>query len=390
MKYYYDVPEQYRGMNLSQLQQQSGLPFRADVLGSFIGRDQNSPIGESLAVDLPDSYRSSGESQALESLFGRGLSQEQYDMRETESAQQRFLNERTAAVEASRAPIISQLESEKDPLKSRYTQLINQIRGREERSIGESDIALAQEYGRRGMLPSSSNVTDVQNRSRQRIREDFADEELNAQGQLEDRLSTIGRDIANLRASITPEAFQQAMQLIGNRFQQAGLSENRRQFDTSSSQNQDQFNRSLGLQQDQFNFQREQANRPQTTIQTIGGRVRLINSETGQTIADLGASGSGSGSSNNQAVYQQVLDGASQGRTFNDLQRQFGASVGVDQVRKLYDAASIYGPHRTGEEPVDYAEQFKQEEARRSLDALNNPAPQNSWWSTALTILGGN
>ena len=67
----FEVPEQFVGKTLRDIQRETGAAFRSDVLGSFMGVDQNTPLtaGQSFSIDADPG---SGEYQFISSNFSPG------------------------------------------------------------------------------------------------------------------------------------------------------------------------------------------------------------------------------------------------------------------------------------------------------------------------------
>jgi len=105
----YTVPTQYQGKSLSQLRNEQNLAFRPDILAGFANTDQNTPLGASLMVDLPENYAASGESQGLQRLFGTGLSQAETLNQQQRSREEDFLTRFRTSIPEARTAIESEL-----------------------------------------------------------------------------------------------------------------------------------------------------------------------------------------------------------------------------------------------------------------------------------------
>ena len=68
----------------------------------------------------------------------------------------------TPAAPAVSPETIKSVETAKTDTKAAYDKLIESIKGKQQYATQQSDIATAQEYGKRGILPSSGVVQDVQ------------------------------------------------------------------------------------------------------------------------------------------------------------------------------------------------------------------------------------
>lgn len=272
--------------------------------------------------------------------------------------EEEVIKQREEVLTKAKEPIISQLESEKDPLRQRYDRLIGQILSQKEKTIGESDISTAVEFGKRGIPISSGVVGDTQLKRRTGIETEFGGIEIGAEGELQDRLSQLNKDIATLKASVSPEAFSQAMSLIGSRLQQY------------------QTGKGFDLQEQQLALQREQAQKPDTQVVESGGRVKLINTQTGEVISDLGSSSSGSAGVKESSI-RDLQNDLSRGITFRDAHLRYDSKLGVDAVSELYNVGSIYGPAKET--------QTLEEKKYEDLSSKEESTP---WWRKAASVFG--
>lgn len=95
---YFNIPSQYAGSSLAQIQQATGLPFRADVLANALGVNPNTPLGTAtLAYGGNIGDTGSGELQAATKLFGNPISPDQYNANQ---ANQFIIQQNQPAIEA--------------------------------------------------------------------------------------------------------------------------------------------------------------------------------------------------------------------------------------------------------------------------------------------------
>ena len=163
----------------------------------------------------------------------------------------------------------TRLEGEKQPLTARYEQLVRDVTGR-------TEMATAQEFGRRG-IPTTSGLLEktlAEKISPETERIGLAkeadirgiDEKISGLTGIEtEKIREIRNAIAQLEAGDSSGA-------IGNALNMAQLGESTRQFNVGAE------------------LQKLQAEKVDTSTITAGGRVLLVNNQTGQTIKDLGSS----------------------------------------------------------------------------------------------------
>lgn len=66
------VPDQFVGKTLRQVRQQVNGAFRPDILASWMGLNEDTPLVKDQLVTMPDSYLNSGEHQFLQGTFKPG------------------------------------------------------------------------------------------------------------------------------------------------------------------------------------------------------------------------------------------------------------------------------------------------------------------------------
>jgi len=285
------------------------------------------------------------------------------------------------------APAISTLEKGIDPLKQKYNDIIASLNTSQGVAVGKAEKATAASFGKRG-IPLTSGIYDqALQEATLPIISEFQSIIANTSLTSQQAENQIYQAVSNLQAQSGMSAFE-AANVAENLIRQ--LNEQREQFNISTAQQASQFDKTFGLQQQQFGLQQQLANQPQTSFQNIGGNLKLVNSQTGQVIADLGKSGTGGAgglsATQKQELAQQVLDAASQGRTHADIQKQFGAQLGTDKVTDLYNASSIYGEHGTAQS-IDYAEQLKQQKAKQGLETFGQEE-EVPWYKKAAQFFG--
>lgn len=153
----YTVNDSQAGKSLDELQRESGLNYRPDILAGFLGVDQNAKLtsGQSLTANLPANYQNSGESQALSSLFGTGMSQEMAAAQPAIKSLQSSIPE----VQQQFKQTGEQLNAQIEPLNQRYKTLIDGLTNTKNQQVSTAQTAAAREFGKRG-VPLSSGSYD--------------------------------------------------------------------------------------------------------------------------------------------------------------------------------------------------------------------------------------
>ena len=223
MPYY--VPENLAGQSLQDIFRQSesrGEYFpRLDLLSGQLGisPSQKLTTGQSLYGNLAPG---SGELQyaqkyftgtpqvpGLSSTAGGGLN----DIVSAAKQIQQFTSE-------ANKPVIQSLEAQREPIKTRYAALLNEIKGQQQVSEQRQSTTTAREFGRRG-IPLSSGLYDTTlTEALNPITKSYANlYQQTGAGQEADLLS-LAREIANLQAGNPQQALGQALQ-FGSYQQQA-------------------------------------------------------------------------------------------------------------------------------------------------------------------------
>lgn len=169
-------------------------------------------------------------------------------------------------------PAIAGLEAQREPLKQRYQALIDEIKGKSKRAVEQTETRLSREFGQRG-IPLSSDVFQRQLQEEQLATEEpFVEQQRLTEAGRELDLANIATQIAQLQAGQPATASEQALNLLATQIA---------------------------------------ASKPQelqTEVITAGGRKKLINRQTGEVIADLGASTEGTSGSNLLADIQALRE----------------------------------------------------------------------------------
>lgn len=110
-------------------------------------------------------------------------------------------------------PAIQSLEASKDPLKSRYDNLISEINRREGVESNQQTEATAKEYARRGIPLSSGAYDQALIDNLNPIREYYTGQTSQAQTGLEQGISEIDKLVAQLQTGNPLESLQAAIQL---------------------------------------------------------------------------------------------------------------------------------------------------------------------------------
>ena len=234
MATYYDIPEQYGGMNLRDIQKATGAAFRPDILAGFAGIGETQPLtaGQTLSVNLPGNYASSGESSFLGQYLTPGVSPEaKMAQQAAQAKEQQF----TQTLEQGKDAAISTLQAGKEPLKQRYDEIIASIKETGEEEIKKAEIATAREYGRKGILPASTQYVEAMQRSREPIQTALRSSYAGIGLQEEQARQARDFAIANIETATTREQVSAAMQLFelaeNARLKGLTLEESARQFD---------------------------------------------------------------------------------------------------------------------------------------------------------------
>lgn len=187
----------------------------------------------------------------------------------------------------------ARLTGEKEPLKQRYQNIIDQLTGREKADIGMAQQRTSREFGYRGIPASSTLFLDELQRAESPIRQQYGgqikevglEQETGLRGidQLLSQLAgqsveskrVVQNAIAQLQSGNPGDAIQGAMQILQ-------LQEQQRQFGQQQTLAQQQ----QGLREREFGLQEQVANRPQEQDRyaTIGEGQSLFDLQSLQQI----------------------------------------------------------------------------------------------------------
>ena len=119
----------------------------------------------------------------------------------------------------------TRLSGEKEPLKQRYQNIINQLKGRESQDLGAAQTRTGREFGYRGIPASSTLYLDELNRSESPIRERYGTQITDVGLQQEDQLRGIDSLISQLTGQETDSvrAIRNAMAQLQSGGAQSGI-----------------------------------------------------------------------------------------------------------------------------------------------------------------------
>ena len=304
----FQVSEALGGKTLEQLKNYGGYDygnFRPEQLG--IGGNTPLSAGQQLTYRTDDpTYQNEGEYQKFTRLFGQPLSTEQ----QSQIAQQKALTARQQAI----APAVSSLEAsipeqtqkfgvertrlqgEVDPIKQRYQLVLDKLKRRETKQVGEAQTSLSREYGKRG-IPLSSGVFDqnlaqnvypitdfygIQQRETGASQEENLRNITNLVNQLLPQETEANRTIRNVIANLQSGAGNAS---IEDAIKQLQMQEERRQFDEKSVLSKAQQETQRRLADAQIaNYNKPAETDPFKQFRTLGEGQTLVNLNTGQPI----------------------------------------------------------------------------------------------------------
>ena len=275
---YYSAPEEFAGKSLQDLSREGQLQGRSDLIARILGIGENQRFSSGQQLTARDVDTGSSEGQFLASRFKAGMSPSQQAVQ----------------------PAIQTLESGKAPLKERYSKLLESIKGRRETQLQQTDVNTARELGRRGITTDSTFAGQYGQQQRLPVEQEFGQLEAETGLNSEMAQQNILNSIANLQAGAGQNEVQRAMDLL--RMQQ----------------DQSQFESQQGLTRE---LNQPKASSLETQVIEVGGRKKLINTQTGQVISDLGVSAAPSTYSSNLSSY---LPQTSTTTTRDILQKSIG------------------------------------------------------------------
>ncbi len=242
---YFAIPKSISGKSLRDI---AGIyNFRSDLVANLLGIPETQRLTAGQQVTARNFDPGSSEGRFLTSVLSPGM---------------------TPAQQAAQ-PAIQTLESAKSPLKERYNQLLQSIKARGEQEVKQADIISARELGRRGISTGSTFAGEYQQERRVPVQTQFGQLEAETGLAGEQAIANIASKIAELQYGAGQTDIQRALEL-------------------------------LKMEQQNQQFREQQAltrelNQPgesllQTQVIEVGGRKKLVNTQTGQVIADLGVS----------------------------------------------------------------------------------------------------
>ncbi len=244
----YIVPENLAGKTLSQLRAEQDLAFRPDVLASFGGVSENTPLTAGQAFNLPDHYANSGESQGLTKMgftlggaSGGGAISTTGGIVDQAKELARFTAEQNK-------PVIASIEAQRQPLIDRYQALLDQIKGNQATAEQRQSIATSQEFGKRGIPLSSGMYNEALTEKLNPITSQYTNLYKETGAGREQDLLSLSREIASLQSGNPAQAINQSLQF--GQYQQ-GAQSLAAQI-AYQQQQMDLANREFGLKEKQF------------------------------------------------------------------------------------------------------------------------------------------
>lgn len=275
-------------------------------LSSIYNEVKGTPISQAELDNLVQGGRSGygGSSKALIDLspgeFRSYLMGQPDQLIKTANQQLQEINKPVVQTLEAQKPIIQQatqqkgteLAAAKTTLVDRYKNIIDTLKGRSDQDVQRSDLDISREYGKRGILPSSGVVSQVQTEKANPIRQFYsgqiteagisgAEAEQDILNQIArlpieeaDKLNVVQQAIAQLQAGVSKDAIQLALQQYemkqNEQIQSAQLSLQNRQLDSEDAM------RKAQIQQ----MQQPAPTNPYDRFVTVG---------EGQSIFDLGS-----------------------------------------------------------------------------------------------------
>lgn len=307
------IPDALAGKTLNQLQDtnQYNIPGvgRAKFMQNQLNVGFDSPLtkGGLLNYSSDDpTYQGSGEYMTLANLFGNPLGGEQL----ADRARQQALTARQSAI----APAVSSLEAsipeqaqkfgaektrlegEVNPIKQRYQLVLDELKRRETKQVGEAQTALSREYGKRGIALSSgafdqnlaqniNPLTDfygIQGREAAGAQEESLRNITNLVNQLVPQETEANRTIRNAIAQLQAGAGNAS---IDDAFNQLKFMEEQRQYNQNFTLKQSEQEMEKRLKEAQIaNYNQPAKNDPYSHLVTLGEGDSVFNRQTLQNI----------------------------------------------------------------------------------------------------------
>ena len=215
MATYYQTPQNFEGKTLDDIARETGGLGRTDVLAGYLGIKPNEALrsGQTFSLNGIEGVDEGGsaELQGLRKAFGGGMSEQDYQSQQAMKAVQ---------------PAINTLEGQKQPLKDRYSKVIEDIRAQRGLRTKQAEIASAREFGKRGIPLSSGTYDQYVQEQRLPVDVQFGGLETQAANEQTDKEMSIAQLISQLQGNAGLQGFSSGQQ--ANQFAQT-LAENMRQ-----------------------------------------------------------------------------------------------------------------------------------------------------------------
>lgn len=179
-----------------------------------------------------------------------------------------YANQALQFTRQANAPVVQTLKTQKTDLSTRYKDILESIKGEQTNAEQRQTVVTSNELGKRGITGSSGL----------------------AQQTISDALLPIAREFAGLR---TNASLSETKDLNDLAYKIASLESGNPESALSTGVS--LYNTDRTLAENKATREAE-ANKLQTSVIEVGGRKKLINTQTGEVIQDLGISSSGSSS----------------------------------------------------------------------------------------------
>jgi hypothetical protein len=256
-------------------------------------------FSQNFANKASNNYGNPGATASLEQLTQRQLQLQREAAQPAISSLEQSIPEVQQKYQTARTG----LEAQREPLKQRYNNLLDELKRKEGVQVQQTQTATAREYGKRG-IPLSSGVYDqalIENTrpinefytgqykdvslSQEQSLGDLQNQITNLTGDEVESTRVIKNAIASLQMGASQQAISGAFQQLGMEMQQAQFAASQlaqqSQFDKSYSldeqrinQSASEFERSLAEQQRQFNV--SQANKGTEPNKSEGYRIQAL------------------------------------------------------------------------------------------------------------------
>lgn len=185
-----------------------------------------------------------------------------------------------------------QLTASQKPLEERYQSLLDSIKNQGTQDVNQQTKITNNELGKRGITGSSTLAQQEIQNTTSPLRQKYTGLEKDTTLAREDAIRALQDQLANLTPQETADqrAITQAIANLQAGAGQAGISQGMQLYSTDlqnqfQKQQMDQQNKQQAIQDA---LTQAQANQKQTQLVEIGGRTKLIDTQTGNVIQDLG------------------------------------------------------------------------------------------------------